>query len=69
MQAAMKGKKKLGEWGWERKDIMELTRSSLFTPITAKGTLAGFNIGPRILNIVLTLSFFLTGLTIFIAGW
>jgi hypothetical protein len=41
----------------------------MYTPTTAKGTLAGFNIGPNMLNTVFTFSFFLTGPTIFIAGW
>ena len=49
--------------------IQILTKSSLYTPTTAKGTLDGFNIGPNMLNTVFTFSFFLTGLTIFIAGW
>ena len=46
-----------------------LTNSSLYTPTTAKDTLPGFNIGPNMLNTVFTFSLFLTGLTIFIAGW
>lgn len=49
--------------------IQILTKSSLYTPTTAKGTLDGFNIGPNMLNTVFTFSFFLTGLTIFMAGW
>ena len=46
-----------------------LTKFSEYTPTTAKGTLAGLSIGPSMLNAVFTFSFFLTGLTIFIAGW
>lgn len=49
--------------------VKVLTKPSLYTPTTPKGTRAGFNIGPSILNTVFTFSFFLTGLTIFMAGW
>jgi hypothetical protein len=49
--------------------IQQLTKSSWNTPTTAKGTLAGFSIGPSMLKMVLIFNFFLTGLTIFIAGW
>mmetsp|Transcript_11402 Transcript_11402/g.34722 ORF Transcript_11402/g.34722 Transcript_11402/m.34722 type:complete len:346 (+) Transcript_11402:145-1182(+) len=48
---------------------MSFWTSLEYTPTRAYGTEAGFNIGPKRLNAVLTLRDFLTGTTAFMAGW